>query len=269
MSSLESPVSKARVARVLPRRAGPTTAAAPSATPSATREAAPATIERFGKTVRWFHWTFALSFVSLAATGALLVLRNPLGIGAVTGHRILTLHEIAAVCLVVLPTVVVLSGDTRDFFREIGGLLRWSRDDLRWLALQPLAFLPRVELPPMGKLNAGQKVNGLVMAGLSGALVASGVVLWLRPGSLLPLAIHIACFVLWIPLFAGHLSLALIVPGTRPALRGMITGRVPREWARHHHPRWVEALEPPSAGAVESPPGSNDPWTRSPTPSQP
>jgi formate dehydrogenase subunit gamma len=257
MSSLESPVPKARVARVLPRRAPPG--------PSAAREAAPATIERFGKTVRWFHWTFALSFVSLAATGALLALRNTLGIGAAAGHRILTVHEIAAVCLIVLPTVVVLSGDTRDFFRELGGLARWSRDDLRWLALQPLSFLRNIELPPMGKLNAGQKVNGLVMAGLTVALVASGVVLWLRPGSLLPLAIHIACFVLWIPLFAGHLTLALILPGTRPALRGMITGRVPREWARHHHPRWVEALEPPSAGAIELSPSSHTPGMRSPT----
>jgi formate dehydrogenase subunit gamma len=225
-------------------------------------------VERFGKTVRWFHWTFALSFVCLAATGALLVLRSPLGIGAVVGRRILVLHEIAAVCLIVLPTVVVLSGDTRDFFRELGGLLRWSRDDLRWLALQPLSFVRRIELPPMGKLNAGQKVNGLVMGGLTAALVASGVALWLRPGSLLPLAIHIACFLLWIPLFAGHLSLALILPGTRPALRGMVTGRVPREWARHHHPRWVETLEPPSAGSAEPAPESSDPWTWSRKPSQ-
>jgi formate dehydrogenase subunit gamma len=201
------------------------------------------TVERFGKTVRWFHWSFALSFVGLAATGALLALRNPLGIGPELGHRILLVHEVAAICLLAVPAVVVLSGDTGGFFRELANLLRWSRDDLRWLALQPLTFLKDVPLPPAGKLNAGQKFNGLAMAGLTLALVASGAVLWLRPGSLLPLAIHVACFLAWIPLFAGHLSLAIVLPGTRPALRGMLTGRVSREWARHHHPRWIEELE--------------------------
>ncbi|MBW2314450.1 MAG: cytochrome b/b6 domain-containing protein [Deltaproteobacteria bacterium] len=203
----------------------------------------PVTVERFGKTVRWFHWTFALSFVCLAATGGLLVLRNPLGVRPETAAWLLTVHEAASVFLVVVPTVVVLSGSTREFFGEIALLFRWSRDDLRWLTLQPLSFVKAIELPAAGKLNAGQKVNGIVMGLLTVALLVSGGVLYLRPGALLPLAIHIFCFVVWIPLFIGHLGLALVMPGTRPALRGMVTGRVSREWARHHHPRWIEELE--------------------------
>jgi len=201
------------------------------------------TVERFGKTVRWFHWTFALAFVFLAATGGLLALRTPLGLGPVLARRILTAHEAAAVWLVVVPAVVVLSGSTREFFRELAPLVRWSLDDLRWLALQPVAFARATPLPPAGKLNAGQKVNALAMAALTLALVASGTVLYLRPGALAPLAIHVFCLLAWLPLFAGHLSLALVIPSTRPALRGMLTGRVPREWARHHHPRWIEELE--------------------------
>lgn len=50
---------------------------------------------------------------------------------------------------------------------------------------------------------------------------------------------HVSLFVLWIPLFLGHLSLALVVPSTRPALRGMLCGRVARAWAEHHHALWV------------------------------
>jgi len=203
------------------------------------------TVVRFGKTVRWFHGTFALGFVCLAVTGGLLAFRSVLGVGPAVAGRILLVHEGAAVWLLVVPAVVVLSGDTRDFLREIGELLRWSRDDLRWLALQPLAFVRRAPLPPAGKLNAGQKVNGLAMALLTVILVASGAALWLHPGALLPLVVHVAAFLFWIPLFLGHLALAIVLPGTRPALRGMITGDVPREWARHHHPRWIEALEPP------------------------
>jgi len=200
-------------------------------------------VERFGKTVRWFHWTFALAFLCLASTGALLGLRRPLGVGPEAAHRILRVHEVAALALLVVPTLVVLSGSTREFFHELEPLLRWSRDDLRWLALQPLSFVKSVELPRAGKLNPGQKVNALAMAGLAFVLTVSGGALYLHPGALLPLAVHVACFLVWIPLFAGHLCLALLMPGTRPALRGMINGRVDREWARHHHPRWIEELE--------------------------
>jgi formate dehydrogenase subunit gamma len=50
---------------------------------------------------------------------------------------------------------------------------------------------------------------------------------------------------------AGHVFLALINPTTRPALRGMLTGRVDRAWAVRHHPRWVaevDALQRPAPG---------------------
>ena len=218
--------------------APPALASAPAA-----RASADETVERFGKTVRWFHWTFALAFVFLAATGGLLALRTPLGLAPALARRILTAHEAAAVWLAVVPAVVVLSGNTREFFHGLSPLVRWSLDDLRWLALQPFAFVKTITLPPAGKLNAGQKVNALAMSGLTVALAASGTVLYLRPGALAPLAVHVFCFLAWLPLFAGHLGLALVVPSTRPALRGMLTGRVSREWARHHHPRWIEDLE--------------------------
>jgi cytochrome b subunit of formate dehydrogenase len=32
--------------------------------------------------------------------------------------------------------------------------------------------------------------------------------------------------------------MALVNPTTRAALRGMLSGEVDREWARHHYPRW-------------------------------
>jgi cytochrome b subunit of formate dehydrogenase len=32
--------------------------------------------------------------------------------------------------------------------------------------------------------------------------------------------------------------MAVLNPGTRPALRGMLTGRVDRRWAQAHHADW-------------------------------
>ena len=39
-------------------------------------------------------------------------------------------------------------------------------------------------------------------------------------------------------LVAGHLYMALVNRATRPALRGMLTGEVDRDWAHKHYPRW-------------------------------
>jgi len=36
----------------------------------------------------------------------------------------------------------------------------------------------------------------------------------------------------------GHMFLAAVHPSTRHALTGMLDGRVDREWAATHHPRW-------------------------------
>jgi formate dehydrogenase subunit gamma len=201
------------------------------------------TIERFGKTTRWFHWTFATSFLALAGTGATLALREALGFTPADTAFVVRAHLCAAVCLLVLPPLVLLSGETRRTLADLRELVRFTRDDLRWLALQPRAALGRAELPPVGKFNGGQKVNALALGALTGGLVATGLLLWLRPGSLAAWFVHVSLFVLWLPLFAAHFSLAVLLPGTRPALRGMVLGRVERAWAEHHHALWVRALD--------------------------
>ncbi len=201
------------------------------------------TLERFCKTTRSFHWTFASCFLTLAGTGAILALRDELGLATDLVEGLLTLHKAAGVGLLALPAFVILTGDTRAVLRDLRAIFRFGRRDLEWLALQPLAVAGLAELPPAGKLNAGQKVNSLAVAALTATLAVTGTILWVRPGSLLAWFVHLACFVAWIPLFAGHLALALVIPGTRPALRGMLTGRVHREWAAHHHPLWVEEVE--------------------------
>jgi formate dehydrogenase subunit gamma len=207
-------------------------------------------VERFAKTTRWFHWTFALSFLTLAASGAALAVRELLGLGPAGAAAALRVHQGAAVALLTAPALVVLSGQTRAALGDLREILRWSRDDLRWLALQPGAWLRGAELPPAGKLNAGQKLNGLASALCGAGLAASGLLLWARPGSLGALAVHLVLVLAWLPFFAVHLGMATLVPSTRHALRGMLSGRVRRSWAAHHHPRWLRELErdPPRDG---------------------
>jgi formate dehydrogenase subunit gamma len=205
------------------------------------------TIERFGKTTRWLHWTFAGCFLCLAGTGGAMALRRAFGTPPGEGSLLIEAHKLAAIGLFVLPALVFLSGQTRRTARDLRALVRLRPEDLHWLSGQLHALLYRTSPPPAGKFNGGQKLNGIVTVLATLALATTGAVLWTRPGSLVAWFLHIAVFLAWIPMFLGHLSLALVVPATRPALPGMLTGRVPRDWAVHHHALWVaevEAAEP-------------------------
>jgi formate dehydrogenase subunit gamma len=206
------------------------------------------TVERFCKTTRWFHWTFVLSFLTLAGTGGVLLLREQLALAAGTTEALVDAHLIAAVALLFAPGLVGLSGDTGRWLADLAEVTRFDRDDLVWLARQPLALLGRAELPAQGKLNAGQKLNALSVVALTGALTVSGVHLWREPGAFAAVLVHVAAFVAWIPAFLVHFYMAVINPGTRPALRAMITGSVDRKWAEHHHALWVERVD---AGAEQ------------------
>jgi formate dehydrogenase gamma subunit len=203
----------------------------------------PRRVERFCRTTRWFHWTFALSFLCLAASGALLLGRAELGLAATRVTLLIQMHEIAAIVFLTAPWLIGLSGDRRAWLRDLAETARFTRDDLTWLARQPLAMLGKAELPPQDKLNAGQKLNALAVAMISGTMIVTGLHLWREPGSILALVVHVAGFLLWIPAFGVHLFMALINHGTRPALRGMIRGDVDRDWAAHHHARWLASIE--------------------------
>jgi cytochrome b subunit of formate dehydrogenase len=202
----------------------------------------PERIERFCKTTRWFHWTFALSFLSLAASGALLLFREDLGLSEGAVHGLIETHEITAVIFLSVPWLIGLSGDTRRWLMDLSECTRLSGSDWLWLRRRPRAFITGEPLPPQQKLNAGQKLNAIAVATLSALLIASGLHLWAQPGAFAALLIHVGGLFVWIPSFAVHLFMTVIYPQTRAALGGMISGVVPREWAEHHHALWVRSL---------------------------
>ena len=171
-----------------------------------------------------------------------LALREQLALTEETTRTLVRVHEGIALFWLLAPPLVLLSGQTRAALADLRLPFRFTRDDLRWLALQPLALLGRAELPPAGKLNGGQKLNGLLVAALALGLAATGIWLWQRPGALVPwLAAPPPLRRRGLPAFVGHFYLAVLNPGTRHALRAMFVGDVDLDWARHHHPLWVEA----------------------------
>lgn len=199
------------------------------------------TVPRFGGTERAFHWVFAAGFLVLLATGAVMYLPD---LATLVGRRPLvkTVHLWGAVAWVAGLVGVVAAGDRRALARTWRQAERLDHDDLRWLRRRPAR---------PGRFNAGQKLN-LMATGASGIIfVATGAMMWLGERDhrfIVPGAgvVHVVAAVGAAASLTGHLYLALVHPSTRPALRGMVTGRVDAAWARRHHPRWATPGDDPA-----------------------
>ena len=135
--------------------------------------------------------------------------------------------------------LVIVLGDRqalRAAWREIETI---DSDDRRWLQGRRV---------PQGRFNAGQKLNAIVTTAFALLFGASGVLLWLAARDSRfrwegPIVVHDTLTLLSLALLLGHLYLAVIHPTTRHALRGMTLGDVREDWARRHHPKWMEANE--------------------------
>lgn len=193
-------------------------------------------VRRFTVSERALHWIVATMFFSLLASGAALAGLLPLsGLQSVAYVWHLASGGGLAVGLIGL----VFLGDRRTLARTLRDLREFDAGDRRWLraVARPLLGGPRI--PPAGRFNAGQKVNYLLVAGLLAVLVLSGLATVIAGKRVLVFGAHQVATIVIACVVAGHLYMALVNRGTRPALRGILTGEVDREWAEQHHPRWT------------------------------
>jgi formate dehydrogenase subunit gamma len=197
-------------------------------------------IERFGRPTRALHWATAGAVLTAALTGLILYV-GPLT--ALVGRRTLVkdIHVIAGLSMPVPLLLAYAGGGRRDVRANVRRLARWSRADRRWLRTRGRDARDKV-----GKFNAGQKANAAFVAGMIPIMVFSGSIMrWFEPW---PVQYRTgATFVhdwtaiaTWV-IVAGHILFAL---NDTESLRGMLTGRVSRAWARDHHPRWAAELDP-------------------------
>jgi formate dehydrogenase gamma subunit len=105
--------------------------------------------------------------------------------------------------------------------------------------------------PPFGKYLPEQRLAYLAIAIPVLLLVVSGLVkTWKnvyapdmdRTLLLWATWVHNVGFILFFLAFVGHIGALLIKPN-RPMLRGMLTGKVTRDYAEHRHPLWIDELE--------------------------
>jgi formate dehydrogenase subunit gamma len=217
------------------------TAATPTSNPEAV--AGPALVPRFGRTERVLHWVHAAGFFGMLASGLVLFLPS---LSAAVGDRptVKAVHLGVAAAWLTALALVSVGGDRRALRRTRREIEAFRDDDVRWL---------RGGKAAQGRFNAGQKSHTVAQAALAALFVLSGALLWLGergaafrlPGTV---ALHDAATFFASVLVLGHLFLSLVWPATRPALRGIVSGSVPADWARRHHAAWRPASPEPARG---------------------
>jgi formate dehydrogenase subunit gamma len=209
-------------------------------------------------------------------TAAVLYL-EPLA--TLVGRRglVVRLHVLAGLAL---PLPVLLGRLSAAYRADLRALNRFTRTDAEWLRRRDR----RSAGLPVGKFNAGQKLNAALSAGGGLVLLGTGIVMeyghrWplpLRTGSTF---VHDWTAAALFLLVLGHLRLAY---RDEDARRGLRTGSVPVGWAEREHPAWaagfragppgqVSGMEPQDEERVgrraeltpeELAAGSDDPWAQ-------
>ncbi len=198
-------------------------------------------LARFDRVERAVHWTNAALFLFLLATG--YTLAGAPGTGWIGNRRsVVELHTYVGYALPFPVLLGIITHAGRQLRDDLHRIARWTADDYRWW------HRSRGRTVRLGKFNPGQKLNAAFVGGCIVVMPITGTFLrW--PAYFPHSSVSGADFThRWFALAIlavtiGHILMAV----SRPAsLRGMVTGRVPRNWARREHPRWyAEVAAPP------------------------
>lgn len=202
-------------------------------------------VKRFSLPSRIAHWSHALFFLVLFATGLGLVFKGVVGIATLKLFG--EIHRMAAWPFTFVAVIVLLLGTPKNTLRWLASAFNLDADDKKFLKLFPKEFFGKhVEMPPQGKFNAGEKINSLLQVTGWIVLVVTGWVLVLKADQpeihRWALVIHSCAALLTGTAALGHIYMAVGLPGSRPALSGMISGMVSKKWAFGHHKKWADEV---------------------------
>ncbi len=200
-------------------------------------------ILRYRRNQRFVHALLASSFLLLLLTG-LVLLWGPLSFLAAGGNS-RWLHRVGAVAFMAVPIAYVVA-DRRGAKELLFDSFKYDNDDWEWIKhVFRYTMGHAKEMPPQGRLNAGQKLHHAAVILVSAAIVLTGLAMWfLKPtigaeGTAWAAVIHDLAMLTLTLLLVGHLYFTFVYK----ALSGMTSGYIPEEEARLEHAKWVEELE--------------------------
>ncbi len=223
------------------------------------------TITRFNFVERFAHWLLAVSFVILGLTGLNITFGKTVVLPVIGKPAFAALslwgkylHNYVAFAFVVGLVLVLLLWIAENIPNKY---------DVRWL-LQGGGLFTKGTHPPARKFNAGQKILfwlvilggfSLVLSGLDllfpfqMAMFSKTFVVLNMVGTDLPTHIapihemqlatiwHAAMGLFMVVVILGHIYIGTL--GMEGAFDAMGTGEVDVNWAREHHPLWVDEVE--------------------------
>jgi formate dehydrogenase gamma subunit len=150
-------------------------------------------IPKYTTLERAAHWLHTATFVPLAITGMILYFPflQPLAQGP-AGMTFRLIHRVAAVIFGLLPIVYFIF-QPRRLILNIREFLP-NKDDIGWLKGAPAYYLlgRHEAMPPQGRFNAGEKMNGLIMIIAWFVFGLTGVPMWFGKGVIPPETLPLA-----------------------------------------------------------------------------
>lgn len=200
-------------------------------------------ILRYRRAQRVVHGVMASSFLILLITGLALVWSPLAWIAAGGWSRYL--HRIAAVGFMSVPFLYLWMD--RDGAKEVlFESFKYDRDDVSWFKHMYRYALGRTaDMPPQGRLNAGQKLHHSAVIVFSAVIVLSGLVLWWFKADLSTAMLSWAAIIHDLSMLAltlllvGHIFFTFVYK----AWSSMATGYVSVEDMEMEHSKWVDEVE--------------------------
>jgi formate dehydrogenase subunit gamma len=190
-------------------------------------------VARFGRTERFAHW-WTVVMVSLA-------LLTGLGMGDDSGSGPMLVAHVGSVVLIGAGLVAAfLFGDRKALITATRRLFSLDREDIAWVRDHLRNPLTAARRHDWGLFNTGQKLLAWTLTVSMAAVIGTGIQSWMSGGEG---GLHGAAVVVCAALLGAHIFMAVINPSTRPALHGMVFGRVRRSWAATHHKAWLATID--------------------------
>lgn len=200
-------------------------------------------ILRYRRAQRIVHAVMASSFLILLITGLALVW-SPLAFIAAGGWS-RYLHRIAAIGFMSVPFLYLLT-DRAGAKEVLVDSFKYDKDDVAWFKhMYNYAIGKTAEMPPQGRLNAGQKLHHSAVIVFSAVIVLSGLVLWWFKSDLSvnmlswTAIIHDLAMLALTLLLVGHVFFTYVYT----AWSSMGTGYVSKEDMELEHSKWVDEIE--------------------------
>ena len=208
-------------------------------------------VRRFTTVEIVYHTIQLVLYLILFVSGGMVLLQRLFEIEIVDLAVPAKIHRVTGFVLIAfivqIIVISIFSKNFRPLWETFLDAFKWLYSDIIWLIkMLSHTFDSRVKLPPSGRFNPGQKLHLLVIYLLLLVYASTGLIMMFVPGSLVPWVVHAICFAPSVLFLAIHLFLSIINPPTRKAIKGIVTGYVPLDYAREHHALWQKSEDPVS-----------------------